>query len=339
MADTPFKSDLTRIHWADNAADRDIHIEQYENQIDGSFQVDSIFLSSGLTNFKDLNGETNTYRGDRLGGVQVKSRQSGEALDAQRVVNDKYTITVDRVMYGRTAFDFQDLWVSPDRRAEVSREHGISHARVFDTAHCIQLIRAGSWQAPADLKASGSFNDGIRKVATGYSAKVTPGTIDLEGAAQILVDTHSKCITDLVNRDLGGGTEGFVTLVTPEAFDVLMHHKKLSNVDFQGGQPTNDFVRRRMTVINGIQVIETPRMPRAAVPSHPLGSAFTVTSDMAKTLMITYNPRYTLQTVRAKEMTVQYYPVPQDFNWLLDSYQMYTVDIRRGDATAVIAAD
>lgn len=334
MAATPYATEQTRTWWSGADADVDIHIEAYEAEIDGSFRVDSLFRSSGLTNFRSVQNQSNAYRIDRIGGATVSGRKSGQSLDPKRIVNDKMVITVDTTSYIRTPFDYQDDWTSPDFRSEYAAEHGTAHAKAFDQAHVIQLIKAGQWVAPADLKASGAFNDGITETVTGYTAAATD-----EAKADLLVQKHKEVLAEFVKRDLGGSLAEFVTLVTPDAFAVLLDHKKLMNVEFQGGQGINNFVTRRVAVMNGITVVETPRIPSAAITSHILGPQFNVSSGEAKALCIVFHPRKTLVTVEAQPMTVRQWDDPENFQSVLDSYHMYTVGIRRGDATAVLNAD
>ena len=57
MALTPYAAVQTRPNWAGVNADLDIHIEAYEGDIDGSFRVESLFRSSGLTNFKSVQSQ------------------------------------------------------------------------------------------------------------------------------------------------------------------------------------------------------------------------------------------------------------------------------------------
>lgn len=335
MADTPYKSGNTRPHWAGSDADLDIHLEAYEGDIDGSFRVESLFRTGGLTNYKSVQNQSNTWRGDRLGAVSVKGRKSGDALDSQRVVNEKYLITVDTTSYIRTPVDYEDDWTAPDFRAEISAEHGTAHAKAFDQAHLIQLIKAGAWVAPASLKATGAFYDGLTTTLTGYTAET-----DVSAQADLIVQKHKDLLTEFVKRDLGGSLSEFQTLVDPEFFNVLLEHNKLMNVDYSSvatGQ--NDFAMRRVAWLNGTKVTETPRFPGAAIPSHFLGPAFNVSSTEAKTGLIVFHPRKTLVTVEAKSMTTRLWDDERDFNNVLDSYTMYTVGIRRGDAVGVLRRD
>lgn len=340
MAATLWAPALSRAHWAGSNADLDIHLEAYEGDIEGSFRVQSMFRSSGLTNFKSTGGNTNTWRGDRIGGVQVKGRRSGETLDSSRIPNEKYLITVDTTTYIRSPIDYQDDWTSPDFRSEYSAEHATAHAKAFDQAHIIQLIKAGSWVAPASLKASGAFFDGISVIMTGYASPTATATLTAaEVKADVIVRNHKAVIATFVKRDLGDSLTEFVTLADPDTFNVLLDHKKLMNVEFQGGDGDNDFAKRRVGWLNGMRVIETPRFPTGAITNHFLGPAFNVTVAEAKAKMIVFHPRKTLVTVEAQPMTTRFWDDELNFTNVLDSYHMYTVGIRRGDAVAVLFTD
>lgn len=334
MADTSYKPNLARAHWAGTDADLDIHIEAYEGDIEGSFRVESMFRSSGLTTFKSVAGRSNTWRGDRVGGATVRGRRSGEKLEDSRIVNEKLLVTVDTTSYIRTPMDYQDDWTAPDFQAEYSAEHGSAHAKTFDQAHLIQLIKAGDWVAPASLKASGAFNDGIKLTMTGYTAET-----DLEVKADMIVQKHKDALATFVKRDLGGSLSEFVTLMTPDVFSTLLEHKKLMNVDFQGGMGDNNFAQRRIGWLNGIRVVETPRFPTAAITDHPLGPAFNVSAAEAKAAFVVFHPRKTLVTVEAQGMVVRVWDDEKEFCNVLDSYTMYTVGLKRGDAVAVVYTD
>jgi hypothetical protein len=272
----------------------------------------------------------------------VKGRQSGVKLDQARIVNEKMLITVDTTSYISTPVDYQDDWTAPDFQKEYSEEHGSAHAKAFDQAHIIQLIKAGAWKAPASLAASGAFYDGIQNTVTGYAALVATGTAtDAASAADLLVRRHKADLATFVKRDLGDSLAEFVTLITPDAFNILLDHNKLMNVDFQGGPSgdKNDFSKRRIAWLNGIRVIETPRFPTGAITSHILGPAFNVSASEAKALMITFLPRKTLVTVEAQPMTVRVWDDKQNFSNVLDSYTLYTVGLKRGDCVSVVFSD
>lgn len=329
---------LTRANWAGANADVDIHIEAYEGDIDGSFRVESLFRSSGLTNFKSVNNNSNTWRGDRIGGATVQGRKSGDTLTDSRIANDKLVVTVDTTSFIRTPFDYQDDWTAPDFQSEYSAEHGSAHAKAFDQAHIIQLIKCAAFVAPAHLKPA--FSDGISKTFTGLNAAVATNTLSVkEVQADVIVQAHKDVLATFVKRDLGGSLAEFVTLAEPDTFNLLLEHKKLMNVDFQGGGSDNNFAQRRVAYMNGQRIIETPRFPTAAIASHFLGAAFNVSAAEAKARMIVFHPKKALVTVEAKSMTVSHWDNPKEFQSVLDSYTMYTVGQKRPDAVAVLFAE
>jgi len=345
MTDVANKAALTRSWWAGSNADTDVHIEAYEGDIEGSFRAESLFRSSGLTNFKSVQNQTNTWRGDRIGSASVKGRRSGETLDDSRIANEKFIVTVDTTSYIRTPFDWQDDWTSPDFKSEYSAEHASAHAISFDEAHIIQLIKCAAFVPPASL--AGSFHNGIGATMTGYQAALATGSnvvgggVTLTGfevAADIIVQEHKAVLTEFVKRRLGNSLAQSITLITPDAFNVLLEHKKLMNVDFQGTSAGNDYAARRIAQLNGVRVIETPDFPVAGA-AHPLGAAFNVSTAEAKAQLIVFFPQKALVTVEAQGMTVKVWDYPKEFQSFLDSFQMYTVGQRRPDAVAVIFSD
>lgn len=333
MVDVYNKANLTRTWYAGANADVDIHIEAYEGDIEGSFKAESLFRNSGYTAFKSVMGQSNSWRGDRIGAAVVKGRKSGDKPDGARIANDKFVVTVDTTSYIRTPFDYQDDWTAPDFQAEYSAEHGIAHAKAFDEAHIIQLIKCSAFTAPAHLKPA--FSDGIAQTMTGYAAATG------SAKAQIIVDQHKLALAKFVKRDLGGSLSEMITLIDPDTFNVLLDAEKLMNVEYSGGAPGegNSYAMRRVAWLNGTRVVETPRFPTAAIPAHILGSAFNVSAAEAKARVILFHPRKALVTVEAKSMTVRQWDDPENFQSVLDSYQMYTVGQRRPDAVAVLFTD
>lgn len=335
MADNQYAGSNTRFWWNGTQADLDAHIEKYEGKILGSFETSSDFLTLGLTDEVSVENETNSYRIDHLGGAKVSFRRSGETINAQRAVNEKSLIVVEAATYVRHTFDWQDDWTSPNVVSNVAREQGFAMAKSYDLAHIIQLIKSGKWVAPASLKASGNYFDGISLTATGYTAASTR-----EQKAILFYDKMQEALEKLIERDLGSSIGEFLWYVNTDVFSVLLHHPKSTNRDFDING-SNNFVERRLTMIDGIRVVETNRFPRAAVTAGQvaLGDNFTLTAAEAKARAVLFNPGYTLQTVVAKDLFTRHDPDPLEWSHVLTSARMYTVGIKRGDACAVVNID
>ena len=321
-----FLNDLSRPHYAGKNADVDIHLEEHLGIVDKAFAYTSKFAP--LMNIRTLRG-TNVARIDRIGNVKVGGRKSGEELAISRVVNDKWNLTVDTLLYLRHQFDNQDEWVSDlAMRKEVAELDGIGLAKLFDQACLIAVAKAAALPAPTDLE--DSFSPGILKQLT---LTGTPA----EKADQ-LVRIHREVCEEFVDRDLGDDlySEG-LTPVSAQVFSLLLEHGKLMNVEFQGvGGAVNDFARARVAILNGVRVLETPRFARAAITGHPLGSAFNVSAAEAKRQMLVFIPSKTLITAQVQPVTAKFWEWEEKFSWVLDTFQMYNIGARRPDTAAAV---
>lgn len=321
-----FLNDLSRPHYAGKNADVDIHLEEHLGIVDKAFAYTSKFAP--LMNIRTLRG-TNVARIDRIGNVKVGGRKSGEELAISRVVNDKWNLTVDTLLYLRHQFDNQDEWVSDlAMRKEVAELDGIELAKMFDQACLISVAKAAALPAPTDLE--DSFSPGILKQLT---LTGTPAE-----KAEQLVRIHREVCEEFVDRDLGDDlySEG-LTPVSAQVFSLLLEHGKLMNVEFQGvGGAVNDFARARVAILNGVRVLETPRFARAAITGHPLGSAFNVSAAEAKRQMLVFIPSKTLITAQVQPVTAKFWEWEEKFSWVLDTFQMYNIGARRPDTAAAV---
>lgn len=321
-----FLNDLSRPHYAGKNADVDIHLEEHLGIVDKAFAYTSKFAP--LMNIRTLRG-TNVARIDRIGNVKVGGRKSGEELAISRVVNDKWNLTVDTLLYLRHQFDNQDEWVSDlAMRKEVAELDGIELAKMFDQACLIAVAKAAALPAPTDLE--DSFSPGILKQLT---LTGTPAE-----KAEQLVRIHRAVCEEFVDRDLGDDlySEG-LTPVSAQVFSLLLEHGKLMNVEFQGvGGAVNDYARARVAILNGVRVLETPRFARKAITGHPLGSAFNVSAAEAKRQMLVFIPSKTLITAQVQPVTAKFWEWEEKFSWVLDTFQMYNIGARRPDTAAAV---
>lgn len=332
MANYPGADARTRFHWGGTDADNDIHLEKYDGKILASFETQSLFRSAGLSDEVDVANQSNTYRFDLLGGAATSTRLSGEELEALRAVNEKSNIIVDRTTYVRHIFDWLDDWTSPNIVDKVSREQARAHAKTFDLLHMTQLLKAGQWQAPASLKATGNFFDGIWKVMDGISEET-----DQSKQADIFVQYFKEAIVEFTNRDLDT-TSNFVCLISPELFSILVEHEKIINLLYGGGEG-NSYAGYRVGELLGIRVIQTPRFPKVAGDIADHGTRFTLTPEEVRAQAVLFHPDYTLSTVWAHEYNSILIPDAQNHRNFLDSFAAFTVGLYRGDACAVFAWD
>lgn len=323
MANTEYTGNLTRPHWGGPASDADIHLEVFDGALDTAFVYNSFFRANST--FIPVADRSNTARIDRLGSVTIKGRQSGVALDAAPVRNDKLVVVVDTVTYARTPVDYQDDWTAPDFLPAIGKNHGTEHAKLYDQCHIIQLQKSRKWLAPAHLKPA--FFDGVEKTAELVA-------LDPEATAKNIVQAHADGVQVLIERDLGGSLDEFITLVSPRVFNLLLNHEKLMNVQFSEGN--GNFARRRMAYVNGTPVVESARFPTAVITNHVLGEAFNVDAADIACEMLIYHPSMSLVTVEAKAHTSKLWNDDLNFANVLDSFAMYTIGQRRPDTVIAI---
>lgn len=323
-----FLNDLSRPHYAGKNADVDIHLEEHLGIVDKAFAYTSKFAP--LMNIRTLRG-TNVARLDRIGNVKVGGRKSGEELAISRVVNDKWNLTVDTLLYLRHQFDNQDEWVSDlAMRKEVAELDGIELAKMFDQACLIAVAKAAALPAPTDLE--DAFSPGILEELD------LSGITDPAEKANAIVRAHRQLCEQFVDRDLGDDlySEG-LTPVSAQVFSLLLEHGKLMNVEFQGvGGAANDYARARVAILNGVRVLETPRFARKAITGHPLGSAFNVSEAEAKRQLLVFIPSKTLITAQVQPVTAKFWEWEEKFSWVLDTFQMYNIGARRPDTAAAL---
>ena len=321
-------ADLTRPQWGGPNADVDIHIEEHLGIVDKSFAYSSQLAS--VMNIRQLRG-TNAARIDRIGSVKVGGRKTGEKLVSSRVVNDKFTLLVDTVLYTRHEFDKFDQWTSDlDMRKESAEEDGIALAKQFDQACLIQAAKCADFVVPTGLE--GSFHAGILTKAT-IAGTAASGEADADN----LVRAHRLGLEQLVLRDLGDAVYSeAITYIDPGLFTILLDHKKLMNVEYQALGGVNDYARSRIAVLNGVKLVETPRVVTEAITDNPLGSAFNVTAEEAKRRMITILPSRTLVSAQVHALTADYWEDKREFCWVLDTFQSYNVAQRRPDTAAIV---
>src|SRR5690606_11387637 len=134
--------------------------------------------------------------------------------------------------------------------------------------------------------------------------------------------------------DLGDAvySEG-VTFIRPDLFSILLHSKKLMNVDYQAAG--NDYAKSRIGYLNGVKLIETPRLPTAAITNSPLGEQFNVSADEAKRGIVTVIPSMSLVAAQVHALDGDFWEDKREFSWVLDTYQSYNIGSRRPDTVAV----
>lgn len=330
MLDNPtrHKND-TRIWYTNGGVD--IHLEKMSSDIMQSFAYSSLFDSGNYTQRVSVQNETNTYRFDLMGATEVMGRKAGTPIVNTKIANDKQTVVVDTMEYNRVTLDWMDNWTSPDRIKQIGTEKGVAMAYCYDMNHLVTLIKAGDYKPDAVLKESGNFHDGVSITIDGFS------TYDEQVQAEAIIDAHAYVVNTMIKRRVP--TQQLVTFVSTEWYSILAKSQMLTNVQYQGNKDDNNFVHRRVMYINGVKVVEVPLFLNSTREDAPLGEAFNLEEKYAKANMIVFNPATTLLTVDAQPLQNVHKDDDKNFAQYLDTYRMYTVALKRGDACAVVHAD
>lgn len=326
-----YQPNTTRPHWGGANSNVDQHLELYTGLVDSQFTYTQIF--NNLSAQRSTENRSNTIRLDRLNTSQVKGRQAGQAIEAQRVTSDKLNIIVECMLYIRNPIDEMDDWTAPDFLSEMARNNGTEFGLAFDEAHIIRLIKARDFVAPAHLKPA--FYDGMYADA---KLKLTIKSVaDLEANASALVVAHGNIVEELVERRIP--LMDMVTIVTPKVFTELVNHPKLVNKDYVADN--GDFAGRRVVRVNGIEVVESVAFPKSTITNHILsttgnGAAFDIDADDLKAEMIVFSKALSLITVTARAFHAKYWMDDAEMCQVLDCRAMYTVDTRRPDTVGVV---
>jgi hypothetical protein len=323
---TAYNGAQTKVHFGGASSDVDIHLEIYDGEVDTRFQYQAIFKS--LSSQRSVADRSNTYRIDRMNTSAVQGRVSGGTLNASRVLNDKLVLTVDTVLYIRNPIDYQDDWTSPDWLREMGQNNGSQFAETFDQAHIIQLIKCKNFVAPAHLKPA--FSDGAEVLCALTTLETT--IAQREANATAIGNAHKLAVQTLIKRKVPMGD--IITLAYTDEFSRLLEHPKLLNTATESGQSA--YADRRLTKLNGIQIVENTEFPTAAITGHVLGAAFDVTATEALVKVVVFSKSKTLVTVEAQPFTSRMWDDQLNFANVLDCYAMYTVGQRRPDTAVAI---
>ncbi|MBW6072274.1 hypothetical protein, partial [Pseudomonas aeruginosa] len=144
-------------------------------------------------------------------------------------------------------------------------------------------------------------------------------------------------VETFIDRDLGDAvySEG-LTPMSPRVFSLLLEHDKLMNVEYQATGATNDYVKSRVAILNGVKVLETPRFATKAIAAHPLGRHFNVSAEESERQIALFLPSKTLITAQVAPVQAKLWEDNEKFSWVLDTFQMYNIGARRPDTAGAI---
>lgn len=304
MTDGTFLSDM----------DRDLLIEKFIGDVDKQYTSAST-IAGWISPKPVLNTDTISVR--RFGNGDIKAVTPGELPNGDTIKTDKIVLTVDVHLYMREYYSkLMNLQTDINMEGETAMMHGRRFAQLYDESYFIQAVKGAQTTLTADQKLNGAFFDGIKEVLALANDELDPDA---------LVDAMQTIVTKMKNNDIDLGA-GFRWYLHPDQYKVVCDHPKLINSDYTEIS-NGDFAKRKVKVLDGIPLLESPRIPTAANASHILGASFNVTSNDALAVAVLFCP----MSILAGESMPLAGDVWYDKNdklWKVDSDRSYSLTVR-----------
>lgn len=305
--------------------DRGLMIDQY-----GGFVEKQIAKASVMRQYVrlyPLRG-TDTLVNRRMGKTTLQ--KIGDAEAGQHITGivtrfGKVKLTVDTIVLARdNRALLNEFQTDINARAELAEDHGKTIGKFFDESFLIQCIKGALAAAPVDVNSIGAGKH-VSLAAAGDELDPTK----FEAAIRGIVTRFAE---DDVDR------EELLVWVRPTQFDILATHDKLTSIEFSGAN--GDFASARVARVAGARIVETARIPKAAITGHILsnaenGNAYDVSADEAKCKAVIMHPR-SLLAAESIPLTSDVWYDKGTFQWYIDSYLAYGVTVNRPDLCGAV---
>lgn len=265
----------------------ELFIEEFGGLVEGTIGKTSIFES--FIPWRPIRG-TNTLKNYRNGDTVLQTLTPGSNPQPTPVDFDDVSVTVDTVMLARNSvFTLDDLQNSYDAKVQLAQEQGKVISRFIDSVGFIKGIHAAHIVA-------GDGTGGTTRLPSGWEGG---SVIDLDNPLdeedpELLEAAIAEAVTQIEEKDIDPSEEGFQIYLRPRQRLALINSNKLINTDYSSGN--GNFARREILKSNGLPIISTNRLPKAAVPNHPLSNArnngaYNLTEAQARTVVLITSPR------------------------------------------------
>lgn len=298
-------------------------IEQYGGIVDSMFSKKSIMRQ--FVPVKSIRG-TDTSIVRRIGTSDLQALTPGVRPAATPTLFGKASVTVDTVVLARDNRSLlNEFQTDFNARAEIGKEHGKKLARFFDEAFLIQAIKSAAMGAPSDL--GGAFGAGKVESLTGPTDHLDP---------DLLYQKIATIITDMQEEDID--TDENVVFVRPTMYDVLLNNEKLIDRDFS--TDNGDFADGKIKTIKGVPIVQTARIPQAAITGHFLSNvansnAYDMTASEAKAVAVVMHPT-SLLAGETIPLTSDVFFSKVERQWFIDSFMAFGVSNRRPDVCGIV---
>ncbi len=309
-------------HLSDQA--RDEMIEEYGGVVESQFAKKSFMRR--MVKVKPVRG-TDTLINRRVGRTTLKALTPGVRPDADSTNFGRNSVTVDTVVLARDNRSMlNEFQTDFNARAELGMDHGKELAKFFDQAFIIQAIKGANQAAPSGL--NGAIGAGKNETLAAAGDEQDPDK---------LYAAIAKIITDMQEEDID--TDECAILVRPTEYDVLLNNDKLVNGDYSAA---GDFADGMFKGIKGSPVIQTARIPTAAITGHLLSNAdnsnaYDVSASEAKAKAVILHGK-SLLAGETIPMTSDVFFSREEKQWFIDSFTAFGVSPNRPDVCGAVFA-
>ena len=310
-------------------ADDALIIEQYGGEVEGTFGKKSFMRQ--YVQIKTIRG-TNMVTNDRIGKATLTTVTPGVRPEASVVQFDNISVKVDTIVLARNNTVLIDDFTSHyNVRMELGVEHGKEIAKFFDESFIIQAIKCAMI-----VKGDGTL--GTTKLPDGWfggtvvplgSAGDESDPVKLQAALELACQKIEENDVDL---------DGGVIICNVAAYYTLLKNDKLTNSQFSLGN--GDYAEGQVLKSNGLPVVKTNRIPKAAIVGHKLSNAgnanaYDVSAAEAKAVAIVMLPK-ALLSGELIPLTSKVHYSDIELQWFIDSYLSYAVTPNRAEHCAVV---
>lgn len=303
-------------------------IAEYGGEVESQFAKASVMRQ--YVNVKNLQN-TDTLLNRRVGRTTlqaVNDTNKGNSPDATNTKFGKVQVTVDTIVLARDRRTLlNELQTDFDARMELAQDHGKEMGKFFDQSFLIQCIK-GAKAVLAD-SLNGAFGNGKNSTFVGASDHLDPTKL----AAAI-----RSLITQFAEQDIDRSE--LLVWVRPTEYETLLGADKLINSQYSA--TNGDYAMGRIAMIEGARIVETARIPNAAITGHLLSNAgnsnaYDVSAAEAKAKAVIMHPR-SLLAAETIPMTPDIWYNKEELVWYIQSIMSYAVTVNRPDLCGAVFA-
>ena len=227
-------------------------IEQYGGAVDSQFAKKSMMRN--FVDVKSVKG-TDTILNRRVGKTSLTTLTAGVRPAAAKTSFGSTSLTIDTVVMARDNRSMlNEFQIDFNARAELGKDHGKELGKLFDESMLIAGIKGAAASAPAGL--NGAFGAGTTAALATAGDELDPTKF------------YTALETGVVSMQLKDmDTDECVIFVTPTQYAVLLNNDKLVNQDYS--KENGDFANGMFKTVMGVPVVQTNRLPTAAITGQP----------------------------------------------------------------------